>query len=122
MFDFKNYPELKEYHKNWRNLFDNLYKYEARLNKTGKEKHDKLWKLTYKKFEETEEKYAIAIFNILKDKKPLLNNYIDKKYEKWDDVVEKWKAKPINWVVSMVEESGGRYRLPAEYYVQKSKI
>ncbi len=119
MFDFKSYPELKVYHKKWHNLFNNLYKYEAKLNKTGKEKNDRLWKLTYKEFEETEEKYAIEIFNILKDEKPLLNNYIDKKYEKWDDVVKKWKSKPINWVVSMVEESGGRYRLPAEYYLQK---
>ena len=51
-----------------------------------------------------------------------MHNYIDGKYEKWDDVVKKYNSMPLDWVIPLVEENGGRYRLPAKYYVQKNKI
>ncbi|MCM1404684.1 MAG: hypothetical protein NC133_04285 [Prevotella sp.] len=117
MFDFKKYSKLKEYHKKWNNLVDDTYKSESKFNRTNEKKDHDLWVLANKKVEEFDEIYAQEIFKILKDKKPILHNYIDEKYEKWDDVVKKYKLLTLgSWVISLVEEDGGRYRLPPEYY------
>ena len=122
MFNFKNFLELNKYHKNWKKLFNDTYKKEFKYNRTGKKEDYKDCLLADENLAKYNELYAEEIFRVLKDKKPLLHNYIDGKYEKWDDVVKKYNSMPLDWVIPLVEENGGRYRLPAKYYVQKNKI
>lgn len=119
MFNFKNFLELNKYHKKWKKLFNDTYKKEFKYNRTGKKEDYKDCLLADENLAKYNELYAEEIFRALKDKKPLLHNYIDGKYEKWDDVVKKYNSMPLDWVIPLVEENGGRYRLPAEYYVPK---
>lgn len=116
MFNFKNYPELKKYHIEEKKLMKSLYKNEK---KESSQKDLQSFKETYTELIKFEKVYAKKIYNILNDQKPLLHNYIDGRHEEWDIVLKKNKSEPLSWLVSLVEENGGRYRLPAEYYVQK---
>ena len=119
MFDFKNYPELKVFHKNRHKFVNDIYKCELRYNRTGKKEDNELWELAHQKLKEFDENYAKKIFEILNNVKPDLYNRFYKKCEKWDDVLKNKKTDSITWVIPMIEENGGRYRLPEEYYVPK---
>ena len=118
MFDFKNYPELKVSHKERKKLVDALYKFES-LDVTKNDKVNIKWNEAVEKLNDFKNLYALQIFEILNVKKPDLLNRRTKKYEKWNDVVQSKKSKPLTWTISLVEEDGGLYRLPEEYYLQK---
>ena len=96
MFNFKKYPELIPY--------------------SAGIKADKL----FEEIREFDKEYGQKVLELLKDVKPKLLNGATKEYEDWDTVVEHFRSKNTEnglvFLVCAVEEAGGRYRFPPEYY------
>ena len=121
MFNFNKYPSLVKFHKKYD-------KYRMRstrkliavvdYNKRGASKR---FNKAMAKEEEFDALYCKAIFDLLILEKPDLLNRRTNEYETWNDVIgNDYENIPDNmWKIftCLVEEDGGIYRLPPEYYL-----
>ena len=117
VFNFKRYPELKPYHTKLKKLVNEAYKAEFKYYHTNSEEDNKIWNSALETWSTFENEYSKVIFSTLDKEKPLLLNMSSNNYEKWDDVIN--SKERIDWCVTIVEQSGGRYRLSPEYYIEK---
>ena len=112
MFKFKDYPKLEALHKEYKKLVNKIYKFDLKLerdpdNKILQEKFDEAYDAC-KKFEN--EIYEREIFETFKTICPKILNQGTNAYE---DVPEDNRG----CLICAVEEDGGLYRLPPEYYI-----
>ncbi|MCM1404685.1 MAG: hypothetical protein NC133_04290 [Prevotella sp.] len=114
MFNFGKYPELKPLHEKWNKLENKTYKAEGKFNKTNSEEDNNLWGKALKEWDVFMLEYAKAIYQILSEEKPDLFDLSKNSYVKWQDVFE--TESNIRRCVNLVEQSGGRWRLPPEFY------
>lgn len=121
MFDFNKYPTLIKFHKKYDKYSSRSTKRLIAVvdyNKRGaKKRFDKV----IAKEEAFDASYCKAIFDILILEKPDLLNRRTNEYETWADVIgNDYESIPDNMrkiFTCLVEEDGGIYRLPSEYYL-----
>ncbi|MDE6726713.1 MAG: hypothetical protein K2J80_02105 [Oscillospiraceae bacterium] len=121
MFNFKNYPELKKCHKEYQSLRNAMYKAEARYDRSGSDEDNKLCENSINETQSfITEIYSQVVYNILIKVKPLLYNLRLKKDTTWESVFGKsfinLSTGERKGLVALIEENGGIYRLPPEYY------
>lgn len=117
VFNFNKYPELKSWHDKWNQLEKRTYKAEAKFKKTNFVEDNNSWEKALKDWDEFMPEYAKIIFQILNKEKPNLLDLSSNSYVKWKNVFE--TEANIRRTVNLVEQSGGRWRLPPEYYIEK---
>ena len=124
MFDFKSYPEINNCHKKKEKLRRAMYKAESNFDRSGSKKDDELWELAIQESQNYSlTEYSENVYIVFNKIQPLLYNRRLKKHVEWKSVFKDNFNKLSNdekiGLVCLVEEDGGIYRLPAEYYVQK---
>lgn len=119
MFKFDNYPNIKKLHKTWEKLYNKsthelvrivdkkAFGAEARFNRLQKKTDD--FELLYEK----------VIYEELVKEKPDIFNRRTEEFESWESLIgddyDKIPSKKI--LILLVEQHGGIYRLPDNYYV-----
>lgn len=121
MFNFKKYPEIKKCHKKYESLSDAMYKAEARYDRSGSDKNDKLWDNAINAVDEFNQNvYSKVIFDTFSLLKPVLLDRRTNKNINWDrvfgDNFDKLSTNDKKGLVLLAEEYGALYRLPPEYY------
>ena len=116
-FDFDRFPELKSWHIKCNKIINKTYKAEGRFNKTKSVEDNDLWGEALKEWDVFMPEYAKAIFQILSKEKPDLLDLSTNSYVNWDSVFE--AEANVRRAVNLVEQTGGRWRLPPDYYIEK---
>ena len=124
MFNFKKYQEIKKCHKQYQDLRNIMYKAEARYNRfVNKENQDKMENALKNTQTYVLEVYSKTVYSIFTMIKPSIYNLRTKQFISWQDLFEKDFNELSNGekkgLVSLVEDNGGIYRLPPEFYIKK---
>lgn len=123
MFKFDDYLKLNDLHIEYKKLVNKIYKIELKKERNP---NDLLLQAQYdaayeacKKFEN--EIYERAIFETFKIIRPKMLNRRTNTYEEWYDTFtmnyETVPKENKGCLICAVEEEGGLYRLPPEYYL-----
>lgn len=121
MFNFKNYPEIKKCHREYKSLSNAMYKAGARYDRSGSDEDNRLCENA---INETQSFvtgiYARIVYNSLLNIKPTLFNLRLKEYTTWQSVFGKdfdnLSTGEKKSLVALIEEDGCIYRLAPEYY------
>lgn len=121
MFVYKNYPEIENLHKRYKKLVDEIYSIDFKLEKKpNNELLQKQYDQAYTACKQFETIYEKAIFDIFVKICPNMYNRKTKAFETWErsfsmnyDTIPETN---IGCLICAVEETGGIYRFPAEYY------
>ena len=121
MFKYDSYPELKRLHKQYKKLVDKIYKAELKLEKKPNNTllHQQ-YEQAYARCKQFESAYEQAIFEIFVKVCPQMYNRRTNSFETWEDSFSmNYDTVPEankGCLICAVEEEGGVYRFPQEYY------
>lgn len=121
MFKYDKYPELEKLHKKYKKLVDEIYTIELKLEKKSNNKLlQKQYEQSYAECKQFETVYEKAIFDIFVKIGPNMFNRRTKSFETWEHSFSmNYDTVPeanIGCLICAVEEEGGIYRFPPEYY------
>ena len=121
MFNFSFFPEIEKSHKIFVRKHNSSLKSLIRVVDKGRKNAERDFDKKSTQLDKFAFDYAKVIFDVFKGIKPPLLNRRSNTFESWDSVFgSDYNMIPKDLtpnLEALVEENGGLYRLPSEYYI-----